>query len=127
VAAGFFWCLVGLLAGNLAGFWLGRAALARLDPRLPSTPTALLVLVTRPVPILAEALTIAAGASDLSLGRFLSAALAGNVIYSLALAALGAALIPESWVGPGVALCMAVPVVMLLRSRRRLASGPLGT
>jgi uncharacterized membrane protein YdjX (TVP38/TMEM64 family) len=126
VAAGFFWCLIGLLAGNLVGFGLGRAALARLDPRLPSTPTALLVLVTRPVPILAEGLTIAAGASDLSIGRFLAAALAGNLIYGLALAALGAALIPEAWVAPGVALCMAVSGVMLLLSRRRLAFGPLG-
>ena len=121
LAAGFFWCLAGLLAGNVVGFWLGRFALARLDPRLPATPTALLVLITRPVPVLAESLTIAAGASDLSIGRFLAAALVGNIIYSLALAALGAALIPEAWVVPGLALCLAVPVVTLLVLRRRTA------
>lgn len=121
LAAGFFWCLLGLLAGNLVGFWVGRFALARLDPRLPATPTALLVLITRPVPIFAESLTIAAGASDLSFGRFLAAALAGNILYSLALVALGAALIPEAWVAPGLALCLAVPVVILLMSRRRAA------
>ena len=93
---------IGLMAGALIGYWLGRqpgraladrlmgdAALAGLDPQLrPIGPLAL--LLSRPVPVVAEAVVIMAGAARLPWQPFLLAIVPSNAALALAWAGLGA-------------------------------------
>ncbi len=93
---------IGLMAGALIGYWLGRqpgralagrllgdAALAGLDPRVrPVGPLAL--LLSRPVPVVAEAVVILAGAARLPWRPFLLAIAPANAALALAWAGLGA-------------------------------------
>lgn len=109
---------IGMMLGNLAGYAAGRLLLSRLSPQLPETPTLLILFLSRPVPVFAEALTFAAGADRMRLGPFLAASAAGNAVYALALAGNGAALLPQALAGPGLILPMALPVVTWLLWRR---------
>jgi len=115
---GLLWCWTGLLAGNLAGYALGALAARRASVELPEVATGLVLLVTRPVPILAEAVAIAAGAGRVSLRVFLCAALLGNGVLALALAASGVALLSEDWAGVGLAIPLGLPVLGWLGMRR---------
>jgi len=108
---GFLWGWGGLVLGNLVGYLAGRLLLACLGRDLPETPTLLILFISRPVPVLAEAVTFAAGAGRMSLGHFLVTCGIGNAIYALALAGNGAALIPDAMLGPGLVLPMLLPVV----------------
>jgi uncharacterized membrane protein YdjX (TVP38/TMEM64 family) len=113
-ALGFLWAFAGLTTGSLIGYGAGYLALARLQADMPSTPTALLLFLSRPVPILAEALTLAAGATRIRLMPFLVACGTGNAIYAVVLAGNGAAFLPHQLIGPGLALPMALPAVAWL-------------
>ena len=124
---GFLWCWSGLVLGNSIGYLAGRLLLSRFAPEFQHTPTLLLLFITRPVPVLAEALTFAAGAEKMKLSAFLSVSIAGNGIYSLALSGNGATLLPDALAGPGLALPMLLPVAAWLSWRwydrkRRLQS-----
>lgn len=101
---------LGLAIGNLAGYVTGRIFLARLAPNLPQTPTTLVLFVSRPVPVLAEAVTFAAGAGQMPLRPFFGISAAGSGLYALALAGNGAALLPDALLGPGLVIPMALPV-----------------
>ncbi len=118
--SGWAWAWAGLVAGNLIGYALGRLALSRLAGDLPQTPTLVALMVSRPVPILAEAVTFAAGAARMRLAPFLAASVAANGVFAGALAANGAALLPTEWLGPGLILPMLLPVVAWLIWRWRL-------
>jgi len=107
---GFLWCWCGLVLGNGIGYLAGRLLLSRFAPETQHTPTLLLLFITRPVPVLAEALTFTAGAQKLKLSSFLLVSIAGNGIYSLALSGNGATLLPGALAGPGLALPMLLPV-----------------
>lgn len=95
--AGFVCNLSGLLAGHCVGYWLGRLAPERWAARAPSAPSALAVLWSRAVPVFAEAVSLAAGATGMRFRQFALAALLGDAIYAAALAATGAALLPDGW------------------------------
>lgn len=82
---------VGLTLGHCAGYWLGRLAPERWSRPLPVAPSVLGVLATRPVPVLAEAVVLAAGAARLPWWPFAGALLIGDALYGAALAASGAA------------------------------------
>lgn len=86
---------LGMTIGSLAGWWLGRVAgirrLARLDPADRAALAArqrrygpLLVVVTRPLPILAEAAALVAGAAGMPARVFLVAAAASNLAIAFA-------------------------------------------
>jgi membrane protein DedA with SNARE-associated domain len=125
--AGWLCGWIGLCLGNFAGYGAGRLLSLRHSSGLPSAPTLLLCFASRPVPILAEALTLTAGASRTPLGPFLVATVAGNALYMAALAGSGAALLPGAAAGPGLALPMLLPAVAWLLWRlagRRHASPP---
>jgi len=107
---GFLWCWCGLVLGNGVGYLAGRLLLSRFAPESYHTPTLLLLFITRPVPVLAEALTFTAGAEKMKPASFLLVSIAGNGIYSLALSANGATLLPDALAGPGLALPMLLPV-----------------
>lgn len=106
------WC--GLMAGQTLGYLFGRFALKRVRGELPEVPTLLIVFLTRPVPVLAEAMAFAAGASAMSLPRFVAVCGAGNVVYASVLVWNGATLLPGSLLGPGLAVPMCLPVMAWL-------------
>jgi uncharacterized membrane protein YdjX (TVP38/TMEM64 family) len=112
---------LGLTAGNLIGYGIGRLWPRKMAPDLPESPTLILLFLSRPVPILAEAVAIGAGATRVSIMHMLAACAAGNAIYTGILAADGAALLAGNWTGPGIILPLLVPVAgwVLWRWARR--------
>ena len=108
---GFCTTFVGLMIGQFAGYLLGRLLLARADPDLPKVPTLMLVFLSRPVPVLAEAMSVAAGASSMPPGQFAATCASGNFFYAVALAANGATLLPDSFSGPALVIPMLLPAV----------------
>jgi len=108
---GFLWIWGGLVLGNLVGYLVGWLLLSRLGRDLPEMPTLLILFISRPVPVLAEAVTFAAGAGRMSPGHFLVSCGVGNAIYALALAGNGAALVPDNVLGLGLMLPMLLPVL----------------
>jgi len=111
IVPGFFTILIGLMVGQTVGYFIGRVVLIRANPDLPEVPTLLIVFLSRPIPILAEAMAVAAGASAMPFSKFAAVCLAGNTIYAAALAANGATLLPNSLNGPGLVIPMLLPVI----------------
>jgi uncharacterized membrane protein YdjX (TVP38/TMEM64 family) len=101
IATGTALSLAGCLGGAALGFALGRRG-GKLIARLVTAEEkakadallarygALAVLVTRPLPLLAETVAILAGASPMGWGRMLLATLAGSFPASLLYALTGA-------------------------------------
>lgn len=108
--AGWLCAWLGLTAGNLIGYGIGRLWPHKAAPDLPESPTLLLLVLSRPVPIFAEAVAIAAGAARVDMWRMAAASAAGNAVYAGVLAADGAALLGSDWQGPGIILPLLVPV-----------------
>ena len=111
----FTWC--GLVAGNLAGFSIARYASVQFRswlPPFPSTTTQAVVFLSRPVPVLAEAVALAAGTTEMPIRQFLFLSAAGNAIYAAVLCGNGATLLPDNLVGPGLIIPMALPVIAWL-------------
>lgn len=101
VVGGTLLSLAGAVGAALFGFWIGRRGgplLARLVPEderrradaLLQEWGDLAVLVTRPVPILAETMALLAGASPMGWGRMLVSTLAGSLPAALLYALTGA-------------------------------------
>jgi len=105
---------LGLVLGNVIGYAIGRLLMARLAPHSAGLPTLLVLFISRPVPVLAEALTFTAGAEKMRFAPFIAVSSAGNAIYALALAGNGATLLPEALAGPGLILPMSLPVAAWL-------------
>jgi uncharacterized membrane protein YdjX (TVP38/TMEM64 family) len=112
--AGFASTWVGLMAGNMLGYALARYAAIRLRewlPEFPTTTTLAFVFLSRPVPVVAEAMSLTAGATRMALLPYLSACAAGNLVYAVVLAGNGATLVPKALVGPGLVVPMLLPVI----------------
>ena len=107
--AGFLAAFGGMMTGQALAYAASRWLLRRREQTLPSAPTLVAVFLSRPVPVLAEAVAIAAGAARVSWPQFLLACGAGNAIYAGALALNGAALVPGAPLGPGLVLPMLLP------------------
>jgi uncharacterized membrane protein YdjX (TVP38/TMEM64 family) len=101
VAIGTLLSLIGTVGATMAGFAIGRrggALFERMVPpaereradRLLARWGTLAVIVTRPIPLLAETVAIMAGASPLGPGRVALAAVAGALPASLLYALTGA-------------------------------------
>jgi len=90
----------------------------KFTENLPQTPTLLVLFISRPVPVLAEAVTFTAGAARIPFAAFLIVSCLGNALYAIALAGNGAALLPESLTGPGLILPMLLPVITWLIWKR---------
>ena len=101
VVGGTVLSLVGAVGAALFGFALGRRGGPLLDRLVTADERRradsllqdwgdLAIIVTRPVPILAETLSILAGASPMSWGRMVLATLAGSVPAALIYALAGA-------------------------------------
>lgn len=96
-ACGWLGMTLGSLAGWGLGWMLGRGALARLDDETRSSLVAgeqrlgpVLVVITRPLPLIAEAAAIMAGAAAMPVRSFLAAAASGNLAIALAWSVAGA-------------------------------------
>ncbi|HYP27726.1 MAG TPA: VTT domain-containing protein [Blastocatellia bacterium] len=101
VIAGSSLSLLGSAGAAIVAFTLGRRGGALLDRLVPRDEReradrllkkygALAIIITRPVPILAETVAIMAGASPLGWGRMLAASLAGSLPASALYALTGA-------------------------------------
>jgi uncharacterized membrane protein YdjX (TVP38/TMEM64 family) len=106
---GFAATFTGLMVGNLIGYGVGRWWFSRLRAVAPDAPTLALLFISRPVPVFAEALVIAAGATRVNFVRVIATCAAGNLIYAAVLAGSGAAFIPSGWAAPGLAVPMLLP------------------
>lgn len=109
--AGWASAWLGLTAGTLLGYAIGRLWPQKWVPETPESPTLALLILSRPVPILAEAMIIAAGATRIPIVHMLAACAVGNAIYAAILTADGAALLAADWTGPGIILPLLVPVI----------------
>jgi len=107
---GFLSTFSGLLVGHVVGFSLGRLWPARFAPETAHTPTGIAVFLSRPVPVFAEAVAIAAGATRLPWRIYLPWCLAGDAIYAAALATNGAHFLPGKLILPALMLPMGLPV-----------------
>jgi uncharacterized membrane protein YdjX (TVP38/TMEM64 family) len=107
---GFVWGWLGMTLGQFAGYAVGRWLLAGLGRDLPQATTLAVPFVTRPVPVLAEAVTFAAGATRMPFLHYAAVAAAGNALYMLVLAGSGAMLLPDALAGPGLAVPLLLPV-----------------
>lgn len=114
---GFAFTFAGLCAGHAIGYGLGRLAPTRYASDLPEAPSAAVVLLTRSVPVFAEAVALAAGATRMPAWLFFGSAACGNAAYAGVLAADGAALLPAGIAGPGMIVPLALPVIAFLLYR----------
>lgn len=110
VAYGILCTLAGLLLGHVIGFSLGRLWPVRFAPETAHTPTGIVVFLSRPVPVFAEAVAIAAGATRLPWRTYLPWCIAGDAIYAAALATNGAHFLPDKLILPALLLPMGLPV-----------------
>lgn len=115
---GFISCWVGMMAGNIAGYYFGRLSPQRFATALPREPTVAILFLSRPVPVAAEAAALAAGAIRLPLRPFMASCALGNAVYASALCANAAFWLPGDWKGPGLVLPMLLPVVLWFAWRR---------
>jgi uncharacterized membrane protein YdjX (TVP38/TMEM64 family) len=124
---------VGMSAGAVVGFGLARrygrplaerlaAAddLARLD-RLAARAGPALVVLTRAVPVLAEASVLLLGVNRLAWRRFLPALLASNLGIALAYAAFGEAAGEQEWLPIALGISAAAPLAVTGMARWWLA------
>jgi len=124
---GWLWAFLGMTIGNLVGYGAGRLLLARFGTRMPTAPTLVALFITRPVPVLAEAMAFTAGAERVPMLPFMMVCAAGNAVYASVLALDGAALLQEDITGPGLVLPMVLPVAAWLlwrwlKSRQRVGT-----
>jgi membrane protein YqaA with SNARE-associated domain len=117
---GWLLCWLGLTLGNILGYVLGRFWPARFAPDFADQPALWVLLLSRPVPILAEAMIIAAGAARTNFLLAMGACVVGNALYVAVLAAVGAALLAQQQTVWALVLVMLVPVVGWLLWRRGL-------
>ena len=111
---GFVAAFAGMMSGQTLAYAASRWLLRPADTALPGAPTLIALFLSRPVPVLAEAAALAAGAARVDFPQFLVACGAGNLFYAGVLAANGAALWPGSLLGPGLILPMLLPVAAWL-------------
>jgi uncharacterized membrane protein YdjX (TVP38/TMEM64 family) len=122
---GFAWAFLGLTMGSLLGYAAGRLLFMRFAADAPTAPTMVAVFLSRPVPVLAEALSVAAGGTRLPLPRFFLASAVGNAAYAAALSASAAALVPAGLVGPALVVPMLVPIAAWLGWKAVAARRPV--
>ena len=127
IALGTCCAWLGMTAGSLAGWWLGKTAgSSRASARQQHRLGPLLVILSRPLPLVAEAAALVAGAAGMRLRDFFAAVAAGNLAIAFvwtAAGALGARADSLQWM---LALSLALPVAASwLVARRRFWEDPL--
>lgn len=121
--AGWMSAWIGLTLGNLVGYGVGHLWPKRFAPEFPESPTLVVLFVSRPVPILAEAAVIAAGATRTDLLHTLIACALGNLIFTGILTASGSALLASNVNFIGVFLPLLIPAAGWMIWRWRAGQG----
>ncbi len=126
---------VGMTVACMIGFWLGRrparAVAARLvgEPQLKQLDNMQrrykdwVVVVCRPVPVLAEASVVFAGMSRMSIARFFLMSTLSNIGISMAYARVGEASAKTESFLLAFAAAILVPGLAMLAARRRPNEG----
>ncbi len=91
---GFLAVFVGLMAGQSTACLASRGLLRERSVPLPVAPLLAAVFVSRPVPVLAEAVVLSAGAARMNGSKFMLACGSGNSIYAGVLALNGSQWLP---------------------------------
>jgi len=118
VISGFLWILSGLTTACIFGYLLGLLWPERISAKLPQKPTMVLLFISRPVPVLAEAVSLVAGANRVEFLPYMLSCVSGNTLYALVLALNGAVYLPKGWLGPGLIVPMALPAILWLIWKR---------
>jgi uncharacterized membrane protein YdjX (TVP38/TMEM64 family) len=125
---------IGMTTGGVLGFSLARAFGRRFASRFAASADLdrvasvcqrfgpMAILLTRPLPILAEACVLLVGATDLSWRRFLIPLLAANFGVSLAYAAVGEYFGGRGALGAAVIAAALLPLGWTLLARRWLGN-----
>ncbi len=111
--------LLGLMTGCLAGYGIGALYPRRYRAALPEAPTLVLLLASRPVPVLAEVGALTAGAGGVSLAPYLLVCAIGNGFYALVVCANAALWVDGKWPLAALVLPLLVPALGWLAWRRR--------
>ncbi len=126
-----FGMTLGAVIGFAAAAWLGPVwaaklsrpeDLQRLEQAAARYGPALLVLA-RPVPVLAEASVLLMGVHRLAWRRFLPAVAASNFGIALAYCAFGAVAARHQWLPLALGLSAALPILVTILVRRWLTDG----
>jgi len=121
---GAFVSLVGLMIGAVLGYWLsrlygkkvvqliaGRRADEKVGPFFERFGVVAVVL-SRPIPLVAEMVTCMAGTADMRFGRFLTAQLIGGIPLAVGYAWAGEFAVEQNSVFLGLFIAVAVPIVL---------------
>jgi 3-dehydroquinate synthase len=132
-AAGTAAIWLGMTAGALVGFGLARyggmpvarrlagpAEFCRLEP-VARRFGAWLLLLTRPIPILAEATVLLLGAMGLNWAGFWWPVATANLVLAVAYAALGEVAVRHGWLSTAVVVALVLPLAIAWLARRRLS------
>ena len=123
----------GMTLGSVFGYWLalryGRAIASRFAgesdlEKIESVAARFgpgLLLLLRPLPVLAEASVLIFGTVRLGWRRFLPPVVAGNLAIAIIYALLGWYASEKSYLPPAIVVSMAVPVLLTEAVRRRMA------
>jgi uncharacterized membrane protein YdjX (TVP38/TMEM64 family) len=115
---GSFWCWLGLMIGNMVGYGFGQLFPRRLATVLPVEPSQAIIFLSRPVPVFAEVIVMAAGAIRLPLLPFFLSCAAGNAVFAVALCANAALWVSSDWAGPALVFPMVLPLLAWFGWRR---------
>lgn len=125
---------LGLMLGSVAAFgitkrWGGKLARKLASPEDLATLQAMadkhdtwLLLVTRPLPILAEATVLLCGALDTRWSRLLWTLAIANAAVALTFAALGQQAEQQEWMTIAIVLSIVVPLAATQLVRQRIRS-----
>jgi uncharacterized membrane protein YdjX (TVP38/TMEM64 family) len=127
-AAAWLGVSIGAVLGYEVARWVGHPLARRMIAaddleRLQRTAAergAWSLVLLRPVPVLAEASVILAGAVRLPRRVFLAAVLSANLVLAIVYAAFGAFAVGQGWLAPAVVASLVVPLVGLVVLRWRL-------
>jgi uncharacterized membrane protein YdjX (TVP38/TMEM64 family) len=137
VSAGASIAFAGSLAGNFLGFELSRRYGASIAQWLLGTPDlekmrgtvarygAFAILLTRPLPVVMETLSVVAGLGNMKRSAFLLASILGTLPICVVYAYAGAFSLDAGSLLPAIAACVAIPAIGWILWRR-LATLPRG-
>ncbi len=107
---GFVWCWIGLEMGNIIGYFVGRFADKFVSEKTDQSPTLLILAMSRPIPIISEAITFLAGATGTKFFPFLFISSFANAVYAAVLTSNAAYLFPENSTYTGLLIPILIPV-----------------
>jgi uncharacterized membrane protein YdjX (TVP38/TMEM64 family) len=116
--AGSLCCWLGLMGGHMIGYGFGLLYPRRLASPVAPERMGTIVFLSRPVPVIAEAASLAAGATRMPPLSFAVSCALGNGIYAVALCSNASFWLAGDLKGPALIFPMLLPVAAWLAWRR---------